>query len=295
METNSLRSLLAEIFKFLFKVPPIKKRFFGIHKRIISPLKLFKGVTKQIKYKNNIIFELHIDDWIQESLFFIGKYEETELQFIERSLNNGNVFIDIGANIGLYTLLASKLVGEEGKVFAFEPFSKNFHSLKKNVSLNRSKNILLENLAVAETNKQIEIFYNDQISNFGIASSYLTQNNMCEKIDAVSIDNYLNKHTVKELSFIKIDIEGGEYPALLGMKETLTNFSPILLVEINQEILSNTPYSERDIIDYLSGLGYNKFLLDDKGNLLTTSNKIKSNNYVFMKEVSIDKQYKTNM
>lgn len=284
-----MRSLLAEILIFLFKIPFLKKRFYGIHKRIISPLNLFRGVTKRIKYKKGIILELHIDDWIQENLFFTGKYEETELRFIEKWLKKGNVFLDVGANIGLYTLLASKLVGEDGTVIAFEPFNKNFHSLKKNVLLNNRKNILLENLAVAETSKQIDIFYNDQLSNLGMASSYLSVNTDSEKIDAVSIDNYFKKHSVKTISFIKIDVEGGEYPVLLGMKETLTEHSPILLIEINKEILVNTPYSEQDINDFLANLGYKKYFLDDNGKLLIAISDLKSNNYVFIKE-SIDEQ-----
>lgn len=281
-----MRSLLAEIFKFLFTIPFLKKKFYGIHKRIISPLNLFKGVEKRINFKKDIILELHIDDWIQENLFFLGSYEETELCFIEKSLNKGDVFLDIGANIGLFTLVASKLVGEKGKVIAFEPFTKNFQSLSKNVSLNRSENIQLENNAVSETNKEIEVFYNDQLSNLGMVSSYMIGNNQSEKINAVSVDTYLKNNPVKTISFIKIDVEGGEYPVLLGMKETLSKYNPRLLVEINEEILAHTPYRESDIIDYLTNLGYNKYYLDGNGNLITTSSGIESNNYVFIKKVS---------
>ncbi len=253
-----MRSILADIFRFLFRFSFFRKRFFGIHQKVFKPLDLFRGVNKRVRLKNGIYFELLIGDWVQENIFFLGEYEGAELQFVEKSLREGDVFIDIGANIGLYTLHASSWVGTGGKVIAFEPLPQNYQSLNNNISINNGENIVSENLAVADSKGEIEIFYNDMDANSGMASAYLTEYSGSEKIDAVSLDQYLLQHPVEKIDFIKMDIEGGEYKALLGMKSTLVDYSPILLIELNEEVLSKTSHSNVDILNFLIGLGYHK-------------------------------------
>lgn len=260
-----MRSLLADIFRILFRIAFFRKRFFGIHKKIFKPLNLFRGIKKRIRLKNGIFFDLLIGDWVQENIFFLGEYEAAELRYVEKSIKAGDVFIDIGANIGLYTLHASAWVGSGGKVIAFEPLPQNFNSLKNNVSLNKGENITLENLAVGEKNGKIEIYYNDIEANSGMASAYLSEYSGSDKMDVVSLDKYFHQHPVKKIDFIKIDIEGGEYKALLGMKSTLSNYSPTLLIELNEEVLSKTPHRDQDIIDLLNGLGYHKHPVGHSG------------------------------
>ncbi|HEY4800585.1 MAG TPA: FkbM family methyltransferase [Bacteroidia bacterium] len=228
---------------------------------------MFKGVKKNFVFKNQIQFKLHLDDWIQQNLFFLDGYEDLELQFLEASLKEGSVFVDIGANIGLFSLVASQKIGKNGRVISFEPFKKNFDALKKNISLNNSENIKTEKLAVAQTKSQMPIFYDPKESNQGMASLYSAKNPYYEQIETISLDEYFKDHSVGEVDFIKLDIEGGEYPALLGMKETLLKYGPKLLIEIDDEILSNTPFTSQQILSYLSELGYNKYFLDQTGEL----------------------------
>mgnify|MGYP003625066321 CR=1 FL=1 len=128
-----MRTILAKAFRIIFKIPYFRKHFFGFHKRIFSPLNLFKDVTQKVKIYNNIFFILHIDDWIQENLYFLGEYERAELKILNKFLINGSVFIDLGANIGLFTLHAASLVGENGSIICFEPFSKNFKILNQRI------------------------------------------------------------------------------------------------------------------------------------------------------------------
>ena len=279
-----MRILLAKIFRLLFKVPFFQKRFFGIHKRIFSPLNLFKGVVQVIKFKKEIYLELHVDDWIQENIYFLGKYEEAELLFIQSSLQKGDVFIDIGTNIGLHSLFSSKLVGEKGIVVSFEPFSKNFTAFKKNILLNKSLNIIPENIAISNTEKSIEIFYNSEESNLGMASSYLTEHSDSETIKAVSLDSYLRDNPLQKINFIKIDIEGGEYNALLGMKNTLTTFYPTLLIEMLENNEVNQPNNNENITNYLEKIGYKKYYINNDGSLeLDEINKDRMN-FAFVKK-----------
>lgn len=128
----------------------------------------------------------------------MGTYEEAELSFISNFLKEGDVFVDVGANIGLHTLFASKLVGNEGKVISFEPFSLNFKSLKRNVSLNKSENIVLENLAISKDSETLDILYNVKDANLGMASSFLVDYSHKEKVDATTLDSYLSRKSYKK-------------------------------------------------------------------------------------------------
>lgn len=276
-----MRSILAEIFRILFRFTIFKKRFFGIHQRIISPLNLFEGVKKRFYFKNSILFDLCIDDWIQENLFFLGEYEAEELIFFENTIKEGDVFVDIGANIGLYTLYASNLVGNNGKVISFEPYGDNFRFLEHNVSLNNKNNIVLEKLAVSRAKKHISIAYDKKDANRGMASTYLKEFSHKELVDSISLDLYFEQKPIDKITFIKIDIEGGEYPALLGMQKTLSKYGPTILIEINKEILSLTPYTEQNIVQYLNQLGYRKY---NWKNDLVPLQQMKDN-FVFKKNI----------
>lgn len=261
-----MRSKLADIFRLLFKISFFRNRFFGIHKRIFAANNLFRGINKRIQLKNGITLDLKIDDWVQENLFFLGEYEQAELRFAEKSLKPGDVFMDIGANIGLYTLCAFKAVGDSGRVISFEPLEENFKSLSKHVSINHGRNIVLEQMAISDRKEEIEIFYDDRELNLGMASSYLTSHTHSEKVAAISIDQYIDLNPMAKVDFIKIDIEGGEYKALLGMQNTLIRHSPILLIEINPEVLSGTEHDEQDMLRYLQDLGYQEHVIEDNRN-----------------------------
>lgn len=279
-----MRNLMIEIFRFLFRLAFFRKRYFGLYKRIIFPLNLFKGVKRKYVDDDNLVFELHLEDWIQQNIFFLGGYEKLELNLIKHSLQKGDVFVDIGANIGLYTLLASSLIGEEGKVLAFEPSTLNNERLRRNISLNKFENIVVEKVGVFDRDTQLAIYNNTKEANQGMVSSYLTEYSSSETIDAISLDNYLHRYPLPKINFIKMDIEGGEYPALLGMKNTLLKYKPTLLIEIDDEILQRTPYTSQQIFSYLKELGYKDYYIDSNGNLSENTVRKKVKNYVFINQ-----------
>ena len=278
-----MRVFIADILKFLFKYKYFRNKYFGIYKRIISPFHIFKNIKKIYVFEEKIVFELHLNDWIQQNIYLLGTYEEGELNFMKNFLKKGDTFIDIGANIGLHTLVASKITGKYGKVISFEPFQKNFELLKKNISLNlETENITVEKKAVYSKNTNIKLFYNTKDANNGMASSYTDGYDQKETVEAIMIDSYVKLHNLNTISMIKIDIEGGEFPALTGMKETLTTLRPLLLIEIDDEILKNTPYCANDIYDFLRDLGYKKYFLEESGNLTASQSSYFTYNYVFM-------------
>ncbi|WP_460189160.1 FkbM family methyltransferase [Urechidicola sp. KH5] len=249
-----------------------------MYKRVFKPFKLFKGVVLRHSI-NGINYDLHIDDWIQSQLYFLNEYEMPEIKALGRFLNDGDVFVDIGANIGLFTLNAANLVGEFGSVIAFEPFKMNWNSLKKNVLLNRYTNIKIENFAIGEKNGEISLFYDDSESNLGMVSFKEKGNSIKENIESITLDTYIKNHSITKVDFIKLDIEGGEFNALKGMIETLNRFKPTLLIEIlNDEFYKDNNDS---IENFLSNLGYSKFFIDDEGDVSKKQKELKRENYIF--------------
>ncbi len=92
------------------------------------------------------------------ALYDIGGYENAETQLFERHIKDGDVVLDLGANIGYFTLIAAKCVGANGKVYAFEPDPTNFSFLKKSVEINNYKNVICEQKAVSNENGKVKLF-----------------------------------------------------------------------------------------------------------------------------------------
>lgn len=91
--------------------------------------------------------------------YWLGTYELEKQKFFEKTVKKGNVIYDIGANVGFYTLLAAELIGEEGKIFAFEPLPRNIFYLKKHIKINKFNNIVVIEAAVSDKKENL-VFLN---------------------------------------------------------------------------------------------------------------------------------------
>lgn len=179
-------------------------------------------------------------------------------------LKPGMTFFDIGAHFGYYTLLASFIVGNEGKVHAFEPTSTTFNILKTNVS--NKTNVILNNCAVFSEQKTVLITdysvrysaYNSIMDN-GIISQddILKLRPQKNVIEAISIDDYVKKNNIKP-DFIKIDAEGAEYEILKGMEKTINEFHPIISIEVADMNIKDVTAS-KDIINFLVNKCYQPY------------------------------------
>src|SRR5690554_3739417 len=202
-----MKKTLAFGFRHLFKIPFFKHRFFGIHQKIIKPLKLFNGVECEVNY-NGLRLHLKIDDWIQEKIFFLGAYEAAELNVLNLMLKPGDFFLDLGANIGLFSMHAAQIVGKKGKVISFEPFSTNYKALEKHISMNKLNIVQLEKKAVGDSIGEITLYLDEDEKNLGMATAQFVENAKEEKVPLITVDAYMENTDMKQLDFVKIDIEG---------------------------------------------------------------------------------------
>lgn len=146
-------------------------------------------------------------------------FEPCETRLMSTELKPGDVVVDVGANIGYYTLLAASKVGAQGKVYAFEPDPTNFALLKKNVELNGHRNVVLVNKAVTDKSGELKLYLSDV--NMGDHRAYASEENRPSiTIPCTTMDDFFRGHKGR-VDFIKIDIQGFECHALRGMQETL--------------------------------------------------------------------------
>jgi FkbM family methyltransferase len=154
---------------------------------------------------------------------WIGFYEYEKQRWISREVRPNSVFWDIGANVGFYSLLASKLVGS-GKVFAFEPALRNLSYLRKHLALNRVTNV--EVLAIAVSNR-------NGISSFEIEETGFMGHLSGEgsiTVPTATLDSLVDEGKVCPPDCVKMDIEGAELLALHGGSRTFQRFRPVLFL-----------------------------------------------------------------
>tara|TARA_R110001583_G_scaffold34847_6_gene116638 strand:+ start:9059 stop:9499 length:441 start_codon:yes stop_codon:yes gene_type:complete len=136
---------------------------------------------------------------------------------------------------------------------------------------------------VGEKDELIDLYYNSKEKNLGMVSTHFSEFSENEIANCVSLDNYFRQSSIKKVDFIKIDIEGYEFSALLGMKNILLKFHPILLIEIledNKQLSTN----KKTIIDFLEDIEYKQYFIDGKGNLSKTEINHSRMNYIFTKK-----------
>ena len=275
--------LIAIILKLVLKIKPLRKHYFGLYKRFISPKSIFDTIVINTTYDGNLKLKVELCDWIQQQIYFLDYSDINGINFLKKNLRKGAVFLDIGANIGAYTLIGSKLVGENGKVFAFEPVGNIRETLNTNISTNNLKNITVIDQAVYDKNIDLELFISNK-KNKGMSSIYRHSQESGEKetVKAIKIDDFVKLNNVPKIDLIKLDIEGAELNAILGMTKTIHRFHPTFIMEISDDILENSSQEKNNIFSLMKTLNYKPYSIDSKGYIVNISRKNKNyHNYVF--------------
>jgi FkbM family methyltransferase len=223
---------MSKIFKMLLKGVD---RFRPLLKRAgrFQPLKsIYYSLFSLLKPKVVIIEGHKIFLGPKDTYGMVGIHEPAVTEIIKRYVKRGDVVLDIGANIGYHTLTACKVVGENGKVYAFEPEQNNFALLRKNVEANGYKNVVLVNKAVSNKSGRSKLF----LSEFSGGTHSLYKYNYLNKrkfvwVDVISLNDFFKNKTAR-IRLIKMDVEGAEGLVLHGMTTLLKkNKSLILIIE----------------------------------------------------------------
>jgi FkbM family methyltransferase len=203
-----------------------------------------------------------LDRTISERIFVDGVWEENETKFLAAILKPGMVFLDIGANIGYFTLFGSELVGTVGKVIAFEPEPSRFSLLTANVRQSPRENVHPVNKAVSNITGAAMLFL-ASAKNPGDHRLFDTPDHRsCVEIQTIRLDDYFVEGQ-EVVDVIKMDIQGSEMLALQGMVRVLdSNKRVTILTEFWKQGIRNSGYDPKLVLDFLRDHGFSLNLFE---------------------------------
>ncbi|MCX6720720.1 MAG: FkbM family methyltransferase [Candidatus Staskawiczbacteria bacterium] len=172
-------------------------------------------------------------------------------------LNAGDVVYDIGANIGIFSIILAKKVGPSGKIIAFEPEKESLVKLKDNIGLNNLTNIEIVGKALGETTSSGKLYISGTTGNFSLVNIY-DKTVKSEDIEIVNGDDFVVQNGLPIPKAIKVDVEGYEYSVINGLKKTLTNPEcKIICCEVHVGLFPQG-ITEGKVIELIKSFGFGK-------------------------------------
>jgi FkbM family methyltransferase len=178
-----------------------------------------------------------------------------------------DIVIDAGANCGHLSIFFSKLVGQNGKIFAFEPDKFNIERIQKNLSLNPDlpNTIIIEDLLLWDKNELIDFY---EAGTVGSSAVWMPDMEHCVKKKAVTIDEWVETNSIQKLDFIKMDIEGAEIQALDGCIKTIKTLKPNFAIASYHIVNGEQTYIKLE--KFFSELNYPYLTVKFRGNEIIT-------------------------
>ena len=260
--------------------------------KTIKVRKLSDKIQDQIflcndRYKNKIIkffdFKMKIQCKNIHDLYFYYLYKNKKIYepgvtyLINSKLNSSEIFVDVGANNGYYSLLASKIVGKKGIVYSIEPDRQNFKKLIKNIKLNKIKNIKLNKI---KNIIPIQTAVGDKIGKALLNRSPIEdgQNSLLdlpESKEYIEVNIDMLDNLITKADMIKIDVEGYEENVLIGSKKLLNKVKRVIF-EYNHELIYKGNKNYNGAINILKRKGFHLFQIYDAPPYINTTHEINS-------------------
>jgi FkbM family methyltransferase len=255
---------------------------------------ILESILKNVKSREIILilneflgeFKIGIDSDLLKRYLQFGEYENDIIKVIKDNIEPSLDFIDVGANIGLFTVFASKIINDDSKVLAIEPTPNAFKRLKDNINRNSiQKKVFLFDGVVSDKIGELELETIDGMEEYSslgkiVQVSSDTFKKSIIKVASETIDNLVEINNIKP-GFIKIDTEGAEFRVLTGAIETIKKFNPIILSELCDDYLITMGNNSKQVVTLLETLNYrvtnlkdgtNKIEYPFRGNILAIPN-----------------------
>jgi FkbM family methyltransferase len=208
--------------------------------------------------------------------YTLNDFEPAVTKAIMNRLRPGDVAIDIGAHIGYHTLVAARQVGKSGKVFAFEPDPENYDLLVKNIKLNSYNNVVAIKKAVSNKTEDTKLFQKSS-STHSLFCGPVQMSSKSVAVQTVSLDDFFSTCPTSlesRIRLIKMDIEGAEMLALLGMSRLVKNRSLTIVSELIPDLIANSGFQPAEYLSKLVEYGFEVRIIgqEDKnvGNIVET-------------------------
>jgi FkbM family methyltransferase len=208
-------------------------------------------------------------DVIGRYIYYFGVWEPNLTHWIRRRLRPGDGFIDVGANIGYFTLLASRLVGNSGKVVAVEALPAIYAALRQNLKINNAHNVRPVNCAAWDLEEEITIYTEPEglpgQTTVMPAWAHKWHLENTSRIPAAPLSAILTPEEFSAARLIKIDVEGAEWHALAGMKPLMASCRNDLeiMLEVNSKMLEVDGRTPQDVLDLFEGYGFHAYRIEN--------------------------------
>ena len=212
--------------------------------------------------RGGIRWALDLREGIDFSVYLLGGFERRTQGVFRRFVSDGDVALDIGANVGAHALPLARLVGPRGKVVAFEPTAFAFQKLLKNMSLNPglASRIVPEQVMLVgnEREEPAQALY----ASWPLTEGEQVHHRLCGVLKPTSgarvttLDDYLAERTMGRVALIKLDVDGYECRVLRGGQRTLAGHRPVIVMEMAPYLLSETQSTLEELLELLRGAKY---------------------------------------
>jgi FkbM family methyltransferase len=252
--------------KILFKILKLDSIYSNFYRKLLT-----LGTEEVVQTPWGPKIWCDYSHWV-ERLIALGAFERRYIDYFSSHISEGDVVIDAGAFIGIFSLIAADRVGESGLVLAFEPNPSTFTRLKKNIKLNEYNNINYYEMALSDRSGTRGLLITREPGQSTFADENFTSIwhhdlvNSREKkrteVRTISFDDFCKDHEILSVDAIKIDVEGFELKVLAGMKNIITNSPEIsLFIEIHPRLMESLGGTQSQLFDLLADYGFTHFTL----------------------------------
>lgn len=195
------------------------------------------------------------DSGVSRTLYLNGIYEPDLTRACPDLVGDGETVVDVGANIGYFTVLFSESVGENGSVYAFEPDPRNFDLLERNVTLRECRNVTTERVAISDIEGTLEFELSDDQFSRSNADGLTDTGGEVAEVAAVTLDDRIDD----TVDLLKVDVVGAELRVLRGALSLIERYRPTIVLPHLPEKWENT---ELTVFDRIESMGYRRESLD---------------------------------
>jgi FkbM family methyltransferase len=217
-------------------------------------------LVKEIQ-ENLMVLDLK-DEGISRELVLTGVHEANSTAEIKKELKEGMMIVEVGANIGYYTLIEARKIGPTGHIIAFEPSPRNMHLLRTNIALNKvDERIEIIQKGIGARSGR-STFY---LTNKGNTSSFIKRDDQngitisqAVDVDIISLDDFFAARPPRKIDLVRMDVEGYELEVIEGMRKLMASPEApgALFIEVHSELLHRRGTTARNFIENLAGFGY---------------------------------------
>ena len=194
-----------------------------------------------------------------------GGYEPRTTKIMQALVHPGDTVIDVGANIGYFSIVAARAAGKIGRVLAFEPVPDVRQSLIANLRLNHLEHVSVRSEALSAASGEATFYLGPQ-QDTGLGSLRALAEGREMRVQQMRFDDLWDRQT--RVALVKIDVEGAEHQVLQGMTDCLAGDRPDILLEVTDEYLRGLGSSAQTLFAFLTSRGYSMYEIPDEGPLI---------------------------